>query len=296
MLRSVRTFWHRLWSLLMKLVTSKYYWSKLIFNVTATYNLLTVFFFVLVFLASFSLGAPHIADDSNRFDYIMEASISSGSDGFGSTSSNTIRNYLSRVTCDSVQSGSGNPPSNSPPRASPTAPVPTPPSSPKTPTGVVNGCPTTPEVTAPQCVSIGKVASGGYACYSLNQLLPKDCTNVRWSISTCNGITIRNSPRRRHLLSSNVTLSSDDDNDIVLQEDQTSLTFSPASGSACAKSCVFSTKNRVCLFVSGTSGSHVINYKAVDRSNGKTLQSLQRTIRIQKNINNSCRPANLQCA
>ena len=255
----------------------------------------------------FSLGAPHISDSSNRFDYIMEASISSGSDGFGSTSSSTIRNYLSRVTCDSVQSGGGsggNPPTNSPPRASPSPPVPTKPSSPTTPTGVVNGCPTTPEVTAPQCVSIGNVASGGYACYSLNQLLPEDCTNVRWSISTCNGITIRNSPRRRFLLSSNVTqLSSDvDDDDIILQEDQASLTFNPASGSTtCAKSCVFSTKNRVCLLVQsgGTTSSgahHVIQYKAVDRSNGKTIQSLQRTISIEKNTNNNrCRPANLQC-
>jgi hypothetical protein len=229
----------------------------------------------------------------------MEASISSGSDGFGTTSSSTIRNYLSRVSCDTVQSGSGggNPPTNSPPRASPSPPVPTKPSSPTTPTvGVVNGCPTTPEVTAPRCVSMGKVTSGGYACYSLNQLLPEDCTNVRWSISTCNGITIRNSPRR-WLVSSNTTLSSTDDDDTILQEDQTSLTFTPASGSACSKSCVFSTKNRVCLLVSSgvTSGSHVITYKAVDRSNGKTLQSLQRTIAIQKNTNNSCRPANLQC-
>ena len=238
----------------------------------------------------------------------MEASISSGSDGFGSSSSNTIRNYLSRVSCDTVQnsgSGGGNPPPNSSPRASPSPPVPTKPSSPTTPTIVVSGCPTAPEVTAPKCVSKGNVAAGGYACYSLNQILPEDCTNVRWSISTCNGIAIRNSPRRG-LLSSNETLSltffEDDDNDDtdddIIQEDA-SLTFSPASGSTCSKSCVFSTKNRVCLLVSSTSGSaqqHVITYKAVSRSNGKTLQSYQRTISIQKNTDSSCRPANLQCS
>jgi hypothetical protein len=255
----------------------------------------------VVLLESFSLGAPHIADTSNRFNYIMEASISSGSDGFGTTSSNTIRNYLSRVTCDTVTgSGGANPPTNSPPRASPSPPVPTKPSSPTIPSVVVQDCPTAPEVTAPKCVSKGNVASGGYACYSLNQLLPKDCTNVRWSISTCNGIVIRNSPRRRALLSSNVTSSSffENGDDGILQEDRASLTFSPASGSSCSKSCVFSTKNRVCVFVSGTGSGdpHVITYKAVNRSNGKTLQSFQRTIPIQKNSNNSCRPANLQCS
>ena len=247
----------------------------------------------------FSLGAPHITDSSGRFNYIMEASINSGSDGFGTTSSNTIRSYLSRVTCDTVQSSGGNPPTNNPPRTSPSPPVPTKPSSPTAPT-TVNGCPTTPEVAAPKCISIGNVASGGYACYSLNQLLPKDCSNVRWSISTCNGITIRNSPRR--WLSSNLTsLSSfveEEEDDVVLQEDQTSLTFAPASGSQCSRSCVFSTKNRVCLLASSGDGggSHVIAYRAVDRSSGATLRSLERTITIQKNSNNnSCRPANFQC-
>ena len=229
----------------------------------------------------------------------MEASISSGSDGFGATSSNTIRNYLSRVSCDTSSTGGGNPPTNNPPRASPSPPVPTKPSSPTSPTVVVKDCPTTPEVSAPKCISKGNVASGGYACYSLNQLLPKDCTNIRWSISTCDGIVIRNSPRRGLL--SNVTSSSfdndDDDDNINVQEDQSSLTFNPAGGSTCSKSCVFSTKNRVCLLVSGTSSNpHVITYKAVDRSNDKTIQSFQRTIPIQSNTNNSCRPANLQCS
>jgi hypothetical protein len=236
----------------------------------------------------------------------MEASISRGSDGFGSSSSNTIRNYLSRVTCDTIQTGGGgggNPPTNSPPRASPSPPVPVQPSPPTPPTVVVQSCPTTPEVSAPMCISKGKLESGGYACYSLNQLLPKDCAKIRWSISTCNGIVIRNSPRR--LLSSTNTTSSstssltfdEDDDDIIVEEDQASLTFSPAGGSTCSKSCVFSTKNRVCLLVSGTGGGdpHVITYRAVDRSNGKSLQSFQRTIPIQKNTNNSCRPANLQC-
>ena len=227
----------------------------------------------------------------------MEASISTGSDGFGTSSSNTIRNYLSRVMCDTVSATGGrNAPTNSPPRASPSPPAPTKPSSPTTPTDVVQGCPTTPEVTAPKCVSKGKFDSGGYSCYSLNQLLPEDCTNVRWSISTCNGIVIRNSPRRR-LLSSNSTSSvAEDEDDVVLQEDQSSLTFTAASGSSCSKSCVVSTRNRVCLLVLGTSGDpHVITYKAVGRSSGKTLQSFQRTIPIRKNTNDSCRPANLQC-
>ena len=87
----------------------------------------------------------------------------------------------------------------------------------------------------------------------------------------------------------------DDTDDDSIQEDA-SLTFSPASGSTCSKSCVFSTKNRVCLLVSGSAQQHVITYKAVSRSNGKTLQSFQRTISIQKNTDGSCRPANLQCS
>ena len=107
--------------------------------------------YLLFLIKLYSLGAPHISDSSNRFNYIMEASISNGSDGFGTVSSNTILSFLDKATCDTVQ------PSGNPPRPSPSPPsVPTP----KPPTTTsFNGCSTSPEVDAPKCISVGKTAS-----------------------------------------------------------------------------------------------------------------------------------------
>jgi hypothetical protein len=215
----------------------------------------------------------------------MEASISSGSDGFGSESSNAIRSYLSRVACDAILPSGNTPSVPLPSPTIPTASTPTPPS--------LNGCPTTPEVTSPKCISVGNVANG-FACYSLSQILPANCPTVLWSVTTCDGITIK-SPRRL----ANVTSLEGDNVDVVdddgtIQEDQV-ITFIAASNT-CSKSCILSTKKRICLSAQRDMKDHVISFKAMDRNSGNTIRTFQRTIPIRNNnSNNICRPANLQC-
>lgn len=218
-------------------------------------------------------------DSSNTKDYIMEASISSGSDGFGISSSTTIRNYLSRVSCDKIRfvdpNSNNDPPSSAPPQD-------------------VNGCPTTPESVSPKCISISnRVGSDGFACYSLSQILPRDCNNVRWSIVSCDGNAIRNSPRQLRLLEtfafSNSTF---DDDDAVVEEDQSSTkTFEPSNSGVCGKSCILSTKNRICM---NTIQDHTISFKAIHRGTGNILSTLNRSFSVEKK-NENCRPATIKC-
>jgi hypothetical protein len=65
-----------------------------------------------------SLGATHLPDSQDRFNYIMEASLSSGSDGFGDVSGRQMFAYLDSrdVMCDSSIPGRkpGPPPTRRP--------------------------------------------------------------------------------------------------------------------------------------------------------------------------------------
>jgi hypothetical protein len=262
-----------------------------------------VFIFAGFLLDLHSLGAPHFPDNNNRYDYVMEASISSGSDGFGPTSSNTILSYLAKSTCDTIQpSGSG--PTNSPPRpSSPTAPRSSPVSAP-TSTKSLDGCQLSPEVNAPNCVSVGNI-SPGFACYSLSQILPPACTkkNIRWVLTTCNGIA----------LSASQTIQDSNSTTGALLEESgrrqlQSKSFIAASSATCKPSCIRSTRNRICLRVPPIVNAaeqqqppqrHVLKFKAVDAVTGRVIDgspTLERIFPIQqKNTNGNCRPANLKC-
>jgi hypothetical protein len=207
----------------------------------------------------------------------MEASISSGSDGFGPSSS-TILSYLSKVSCDTTQSSSGGSPVSAPiapipstpttPRASPVS-APSQVSAPTT----FDGCQLAAEVDAPKCISVGNV-SPGFSCYSLSEILPPKCANAnaRWILTGCDGIALS-----RRLAKS----------------------FIAASTTNCNKSCIRSTKNRICLRASSNMDQHVLKLAAVDRNTGRRIDgspTLERIIPVQKkNTNGSCRPANLQC-
>jgi hypothetical protein len=204
----------------------------------------------------------------------MEATLSSGSDGFGPSSS-TILSYLSTVSCDTTQSSSGGSPVSAPSPSSPTSPRASPVSapSPVSTTTTFDGCQLTAEVDAPKCISVGNI-SPGFSCYSLSEILPPICAkkNARWILADCDGIAFS---RRR------------------------TKSFIAASTTNCNKSCIRSTRNRVCLRASSNIDQHTLTLVAVDRDSGRRIDgspTLERIIPVKKkNTNGSCRPANLKC-
>lgn len=246
-------------------------------------------------LLLFSLNANHITDSTGRFNYIMEAKLSSGSDGFGPSIS-TIQKYLDQTTCDSVQSV---PTATAPTATKPTAPAPSP-----TSTSTVVGCRTKSEVTSPTCIVAVSSVKSGFACYSLKEILPPYCSvkQLRWVLNTCDGISMRTTrfladknnsfneaaPMQDEVNTKkqNMTTSSNETTTVV-REDATTF-----QSSSCSKSCVRSGSSSVCF---ATGGDHVVTFIALNTAGKQVDRVFKRTIALKTANDGSCRSANLQC-
>lgn len=222
----------------------------------------------------------------------MEASLSSGSDGFGPVSTGMILSFLNRVTCVHVQSASGTPTAGSPSNRPPTSPSP-----PSTPSSVI-GCRTKAAVQSPSCIVTGS-NKYDFACYKLTEILPPYCSfkQLRFVVHTCDGFSLGRRELHRtssdvakpvHAVNATVVGGSFSNETGFVQEQSSSSTF---QASNCKKSCILSSSS-VC-FVG--SSSHVITFIALDKSGHQVDRVFERTIALNTNSGNSCRSANVKC-
>jgi hypothetical protein len=234
-----------------------------------------------------SLGAGHVTDSSNRFNYIMESKLTSGSDGFDQVSRNSILGTLARVSCDSKESGgSGSvptPPTSKPPATAPTSST----------TNVV-GCRTKSEIAAPTCVSPQSSNKGGFACFNLKEILPPFCSakSFRWVLDTCNGISFRKTSNRRlSNATAVVNLGSNTTNSSVQFLENEVASFESTN---CAKPCVLTSGNQLCLTATGTS-SHLVTVVAVNAAGKQVDRAFKRIFTVKATNTGSCRSASSKC-
>jgi hypothetical protein len=156
-----------------------------------------------------SLDADHLPDPQNRFNHIMEASLSSGSDGFGAESGRQIFAFLdsSDVTCDSSIPGSGPRPTRQPVSAPTRAPVRRTRQPAVAPTRVPDRPPVVAPVrnpvraptkspvispVSPQCPQDESVCvaetdkTDRFACFSYDDIKPAACDGVHYVLTRCN--------------------------------------------------------------------------------------------------------------
>lgn len=227
----------------------------------------------------------------------MEAQLTSGSDGFDQTSRNSILGHLDRSTCDSTDNLAPKPSSPRPPVPSPTAP-----------SNTVVGCRTKPEIPAPSCVVPQSAVEGGYACFSVKEILPPFCSvkNLRWVLETCNGASLRKSSTRDLSEevdvasnttaepiapkgpSSNATTAAVNTTDFILDNAMTSF-----SSSECSKPCILTKNNFVCV---GTSrSSHLVTVVALNAAGKQVDRAFKRVYTVQSKNSGICRPASVKC-
>ena len=136
-----------------------------------------------------NLGAQHLSDKDNQYEYIMETKISTGADGFGSSSSKSILTFLGRsdVTCDvkvSALMENALSPTEVPVLPPTNAPVPSPTRipplvSPPTPAPTGKFIPPFVDCYAavldglPTCIVHDK--NSGFVCFDLDDLVPSTC-------------------------------------------------------------------------------------------------------------------------
>jgi hypothetical protein len=215
----------------------------------------------------------------------MESKLTSGSDGFDQVSRNSILGTLARVSCDSKESGvsapSGSvPTAQQPPVASPTSST----------TNVV-GCRTKSEIVAPTCVSPQSSTKGGFACFDLKEMLPPFCSakNLRWVLDTCSGISFRKTSNRR--LSNATAVGSNTTNSTVQFLENEVASFESTN---CAKPCVLTSGNQLCLTATGTS-SHLVTVVAINAAGKQVDRAFKRVFTVKTTNTGSCRSASSKC-
>jgi hypothetical protein len=215
----------------------------------------------------------------------MESKLTSGSDGFDQASRNSILGTLARVSCDSKESSGPAPTGSVPTTPKPPAVSPT-----SSATNVI-GCRTKSEIAAPTCVSPQSSTKGGFACFNLKEILPPFCSakNLRWVLDTCSGISFRN--RRLSNATAPVKLDSNTTNSTVQFLENEVASFESTN---CAKPCVLTSGNQLCVTATGTS-SHLVTVVAINAAGKQVDRAFKRVFTVKTTNPGSCRSASSKC-
>ena len=251
-----------------------------------------------------NLGAQHFNDKDNKFQYIMESKISTGADGFGDSSINSILGFLGRSDIKCYQTISAlqdaTPTPTSLPIPPPTAPVSPPVPAPvASPTAPLDDCYGAVLDALPNCLAQDN--DNKFVCFNLKEeLIPTSC-KVRFFLSDkCEKFF-----NRRSLVDEGSNSSGGGDSskgkgsmqvptfEGIFEETGVEETNEGTFGADdCTNSCLYSQK-KICFSASeGT--SHAISF-AVLNDQGDTVGSTVSLTLTVENNGSGCAVPDLQC-
>lgn len=255
-----------------------------------------------------NLDARHLPDNSNDFNFIMEATLNSGSNGFSGASVSRVLSFLDLpyITCDSEIPVEDDP-TPAPTDVETAVPTMTPTNAPSVspstnqPTTIPSRAPSlfptavpTREPVENDCVetanSLCVVANkkNRFACFEVGDLFPLGCSK-RLVLDSCNGMALRRRLGKRKKTASSKSIVEDaDDTPNFGRADKNSF-----KAGNCKDQCIV-VDNAICIGTNKKEAVHIA-FEEIDRQGIGTGVFFTYVVTVTDEKRSGCTEASIKC-